>query len=386
MRCSAHVRVGIVAESFLPHVNGVTNSILRVLEHLQRKRIPAVVLAPSYGATEGPDEYAGAPVVRLRSAPMPGYPQVRVNLTGSRRMGTILDEHGVDVVHLASPFLVGPPAIRAARRRGMPTVAVYQTDMAGFATRYGAAFASQWMWRRLRATHQHAHRTLAPSKAAIADLRREGVPRVRLWQRGIDAQRFHPSHRDEHLRSQLAPRGEVLVGFLGRLAAEKQVEDLRVLADLPGIRLVIIGDGPRRASLERALPGATFLGFLNGQALSRAVASLDIAVNTGPHETFCQSVQEALASGVPVVSVASGGPLDLVDHSRTGWLYSRGNLDELRDRVRDLAGDRAKAAAMGQQARRSVEGRTWERVGDLLLQHYREVQGHLVDTEFRRAA
>lgn len=368
------VRVGIVAESFLPHVNGVTNSVLRVLEHLQRRDISAVVLAPGSASGDGPESYASAPIVRLPSLPMPGYPQVRVNLMRTRRFARLLEAHDVDVVHLASPFLVGPPAVQAASELGVPTVAVYQTDVAGFAERYGLGVARRWIWRKLRATHVHAARTLAPSTAAIADLRQAGIPRVALWQRGVDAERFHPRHRDEGLRREWAPAGEALVGFVGRLAAEKQVEDLRVLHDVRGIRLVIIGDGPQRESLQRLLPRATFLGFLGGERLPQALASMDIAVHTGPHETFCQSIQEAMASGVPVVSVASGGPLDLVDPSRTGWLYERGDLAALRAHVLDLAGDRAKARAMGQQARFTVESRTWKRIGDELIGHYAAVR------------
>lgn len=369
------MRVGIVAESFLPHVNGVSNSVLRVLEHLQRRQVPAVVFAPGGDRGRGPESYAGAPVERLPSLPMPGYPQVRVNLTRSRRLRGMMAEHEVDVLHLASPFLAGPPAMRAARSLDLPTVAVYQTDVAGFAQRYGLGVARRWVWRRLRATHSYASRNLAPSSAAASDLRSAGISRVSLWRRGVDAMRFHPDRRDAELRRSLAPNGEVLVGFVGRLAAEKQVEDLRVLSDLPGLRLVIIGAGPRRPELERLLPNAAFMGFLGGMDLPRAVASLDVMVHTGPHETFCQSIQEAMACGVPVVSVASGGPLDLVDHSRTGWLYPVDDLEALRDHVRDLAGDVAKARAMGQQARRSVESRSWESVGDELLGHYRAVLG-----------
>lgn len=369
------MRVGIVAESFLPHVNGVTNSVLRILEHFQSRGLDAVVLAPGSGTHGPPPEYAGAPVRQFLSLPAPGYPQVRLALTRGSAMAGMLAEHRVDVVHLASPFLTGPPALRAARLLGLPVVAVYQTDLAAFVKRYALSMLSPAVWRRIRSIHAAADLTLAPSRSAVRQLADQRIPRVALWPRGVDSQRFHPRRRSRLLHRQLAPDGEALIGYVGRLAPEKCLGDLRVLRDIPGSRLVIIGDGPERARLKRLLPEATFLGLLRGDELARAVATLDVGIHPGPHETFCQSLQEVLACGVPAVAVGAGGPLDLVDPSRNGWLYPPGQLDEMRGHVADLVGDPAKARAMGRSARAGVEGRTWQRVGDQLIEHYRVVVG-----------
>ncbi len=92
-----------------------------------------------------------------------------------------------------------------------------------------------------------------------------------------------------------------------------------------------------------------------------------------------------LASGVPAVAVGAGGPLDLVESSRNGWLYAPGDLDELRERVIDLAGDVAKRRAMGRRAREGVETRTWESVGDQLIAHYRRLTG-VADESLRTVA
>jgi phosphatidylinositol alpha 1,6-mannosyltransferase len=190
-----------------------------------------------------------------------------------------------------------------------------------------------------------------------------------VWPRGVDTTAFSQHHRDDSLHHRLGA-GRTLVGYLGRLAPEKQVEDLAALNELPGVQVVVIGDGPARSNLERALPSARFLGLLQGRALSRAVASLDVAVQTGPHETFCQSAQEAMASGVPVVAVGAGGVAELVDSSRTGWLYPRGDLLAMRAAVADLAGDAAKRKAMGRAALESVRSRTWPVVCEQLMSHY----------------
>ncbi len=361
------VRVAVVTESFLPHVNGVTNSVLRVLEQLAAAGHETVVVAPGSG---GPSEYAGAEVVRLPSVPLPGAGDFDVSLAGTRTVATALEAFGPDVVHLASPFAVGPPTLRAADRLGVPVVSVFQTDVAGFAQRYGFGLAEGWAWRRLERIHGAADRTLVPSSATLAQLQEHGVPRLSLWPRGVDTARFDPAHRDEAWRRRVGAGRPVLVGYVGRLAPEKEVEQLRALAGLPDVRVVVVGDGPSRAELETALPDAAFLGFLDGPELSRAVASLDVMVHPGRYETFCQSVQEALASGVPVVAPAAGGPRDLVSSSRTGWLYEPGDQLDLRDRVRDLTGDDAKRRAMGLAARASVQHRTWPVVVGALVRHY----------------
>ncbi|WP_279582591.1 glycosyltransferase [Fodinicola feengrottensis] len=136
----------------------------------------------------------------------------------------------------------------------------------------------------------------------------------------MDGDRFSPEHRSQALRRELAPGGELLVGYVGRLAAEKHLELLEPVTLLPGVRVVIVGDGPARKALEHRMPQATFRGELRGADLSAAYASLDLFVHTGANETFCQSVQEALAAGVPAVAPAAGGPLDLVKDGQTGLL------------------------------------------------------------------
>ncbi|MDT9692352.1 glycosyltransferase family 1 protein [Streptomyces sp. P9(2023)] len=366
------MRVVIVTESFPPDVNGVAHCAQQTARHLVRRGHDPLVVAPAVaGATDTPDADAPCEVVRVPSLPLPGYPQVRVALP-SRRLATAVAAHRADVVHLASPFVLGVRGMAAATRLGLPAVAVYQTDLAGYARTYMGAGEGA-AWRRLRAVHGAADRTLAPSTAAARDLEAHGIGRIRLWRRGVDTVRFRPDLRDEALRRELAPNGELLVGYIGRLAPEKRVELLAGVCGLPGIRVVVVGDGPSEPALRVALPGATFLGRRTGDDLARIVAALDVFAHTGPYETFCQTVQEAMASGVPVVAPAAGGPLDLVDHRRTGLLVPPDDTTALRDAVASLAEAPALRAAYGRAGRAAVEGRTWEAVGDELIGHYLEV-------------
>ncbi len=368
----APMRIAIVAESFLPAINGVTNSVLRVIEHMTARGHEVTVIAPSPGVTA----YGKARIIRVPSFGFPRYPELRI---GHSRdfVRAVLREIKPDVVHLGSPAVLGAASLSAAQELGIPSVAIYQTDLAGFASRYHLGIAGRSIWRYIANIHRRADLTLAPSTAAVWDLRERGVNNVVRWMRGVDLERFNPSFRDEELRRSIAPDGQLIVGFVGRLAREKQIERLKGLCRMPHIKVVIVGDGPMKAKLKKELKGAIFTGFKSGEELSKLYASFDVFVHTGQDETFCQAVQEALASGVPVVAPASGGPLDLVQHGHNGFLWTEASRYSLVGAVTELAKYPVKRERLAANARPSVEVRPWCGVMDELEGHYRSVIGGL---------
>ena len=214
--------------------------------------------------------------------------------------------------------------------------------------------------------------------ASIAQLERLGIEAVARWPRGVDQVLFEPAKRDEALHAELAPHGEHLVGYVGRLAPEKELELLAHVDRLPGVRLVLVGGGPEEARLKALLPDAAFLGVLHGDELARVYATLDVFVHTGRHETYCQSAQEALASGVPVVAPRAGGPIDVVDDGVAGFLYEPGDAEELVAHVERLVTEPMQRLRMSHAARASVRTRTWQAVNELLLSHYRDVVAPVV--------
>ncbi|MBT0565907.1 glycosyltransferase family 1 protein [Williamsia sp. CHRR-6] len=367
------MRVAIVTESFLPNMNGVVNSVLRVLDHLERTGHEAMVFAPDTprGQQPAPREVNGVAVQTIPSMMVPKISSLPVGVP-TRAMYRAMAQFAPDVVHLASPFVVGAAGAHAARRIGAPSVAVFQTDVAGFAESYGIGLGARAAWSWTRRLHASCDRTLAPSSVSVQALEDHGVPRVHRWGRGVDIERFHPDRRDDQLRRAWSPSGAPIVGFVGRLAPEKHVERLAVLSGRRDRQLVIVGGGPERERLQKLMPDAVFTGELGGLELARAYASMDVFVHTGEHETFCQAVQEAQASGIPVIGPDAGGPKDLIAPMRTGYLLDVPSFsDRLPEAVDTLVGP--VGAAFGAAGRRGVLGKTWPVICDQLLGHYAAV-------------
>jgi phosphatidylinositol alpha 1,6-mannosyltransferase len=368
------VRIAYVTESFPPDVNGVAHTAVRVAEHLLSRGHQPLVIAPE--AARGrpvPDRSFEFPIVRVRSIAVPLYRGFRVGLPGSQVREAIA-AHRADVVHLHGPFVLGASGCAAAVDQQVPIVAVYATDLPAYARLYHAgALGEAFAWHRLRKIHNAANRTLAPSTATAADLREQGIERVQVWARGVDCRRYDPAKRSEELRTALAPGGELLVGYVGRLATEKRVDLLAATAALPGVRLVIVGSGPAEAAIRQAVPSALFLGQRSGEQLAELYASFDVFVHSGPHDTFGQTLQEAAASGLPVVAPAAGGPLDLVRDGTTGFLVPPGSAAGLADAVARLAANPALRAAQGRAGRQMVLHRSWPVMCDELIAHYADV-------------
>ena len=370
------MRVAIITESFPPDVNGVAHCVLRIAELLSSGGHHPLVIAPQ-PAKARRDEGASYPfpVVRVPAAPLPGYPGFRLGLPG-RRVRAALVGHRAELVHLASPVILGAHGAAVARRLGLPVVAVYQTDLPSYARAYQLGRAGQaFAWRWLRGIHNSAVRTLAPSTVTATGLLGHQIENVWLWGRGVDTWRFDPAKRSHEIRTRLAPGGELIAGYVGRLAAEKRVDLLSGITALEGVRLVIVGAGPAEAALRRRMPGAVFLGERRGEELAAIYASLDVFVHSGPYETFGQTLQEAAASGLPVVAPAAGGPLDLVADGETGFLVTPSDPSAFTAAVARLAADPAMRAAFGAAGRRMVLRRSWPALTQELLGHYSQVLG-----------
>lgn len=349
------VRIAIVTDSFIPTWGGVTTSVCQLLDRLATTGHQALVLCPG----SAPSSYRGFEVRTVRGVTVGGL-RVRGRTAELERH---LAEFAPEMVYVATPLGLGTRGLVAADRVGVPSVAAFQPDLLGRLAHPSA--------KALRRALALADVTVAPSTAAMDLLATQGVSPVVRWAPGVDTAIHHPDRRrselSRELRRCLAPHGETIVGYVGRLTADKEVHRLTEVADLPGVSLALVGDGPCRDQLEQLLPRASFLGHRQGMELASTYASFDLFVHPGRHGLFGWTLQEAMASGVPVVAPAAGGSLDIVKPGVTGLLFEPARCGALRQAVGGLAADRALRTRMGRSARRAVEHRNWPAAVDELI-------------------
>ena len=369
------MRVLISAESFLPRSNGVTNSVLRVSRYLKSQGHEVLIIASGDGPSRVEEiEIRRVPALALKRIAQVDIPRVKV-----KTLIPILEEFNPDIIYLASPFLLGEQVRKAGIRCGIPVIANYQTDVSGFIDFYGLNTAKTIVEKRLKKIHKGSTLTLAPSTESISSLRSLGIENVRHWGRGVDLEQFNPAWRSEKLRKYWGADSDTLIiGFVGRLAPEKQVHKLASIGDvglLAGKQIlqVIVGEGPTRETLEKSLPKAVFTGHLNGKELSKAVASMDLLITTGENETFCQVIQEAMAAGLAVIAPNAGGPKDLISDGVDGFLYEPGENLDIRKKVLRAIFDRDQLEKMSLAAYSKVQGKTWDQVCHQLLSIFSEV-------------
>ena len=362
------MRVALVTESFLPSLNGVTNSVLRVVETLKAQGHEVLIVAPT---SESP-EHEGFPVVTSPFVPLGGFPVA----IPTPAITQTLDRFAPDLIHAAAPFWLGGQSIAYAAKKGIPSVAVYQTDVAGYMERYGLEFAGPILEAITAAIHRPATISLAPTQDGKDFLHKIGIDTVELWGRGVDAELFHPERRTSAsvraLRERFAPDGERIIGYVGRLAPEKQVARLVEVCGIPNTRVVIVGDGPDRLELEDRFAGypVTFTGRLSGEELADAYAAMDVFVHCGTEETFGQTIQEAHASGLPVIAPSKGGQRHLIREGVDGYLVDHTRWGSFRDKAWTLTQDDYLRHEMSQSARNAVAGKTWEKNNEALLRYY----------------
>lgn len=362
------MRIAIVTESFLPRVDGVSRSVGALLRHCRRRGHEALVVAPGHG----PHESEGFQVIRVMG--VPGlYPGLVMSPLAPGLRG-LFQRFAPDVVHLASPALLGATAVRAGRRAGVPVAAHFQTDVPAYAGHYGGGLAVPAVWAWMRRLHNGCAATYAPTPTLAAELRRRGFRNVSVSGRGVDLESFRPGRPGAQWARGLwpAPGGDgPRVLCVARLAPEKSLDRLLEVARRhPALRVLLVGAGPDEARLRRLMPANVRLaGLLEGDALGDVYSAADMFAFPSSTETFGQVVQEAMASGLPVVGMRAGGVADLIADGVDGLLTEPGG-DAFEAAVARLAADPAARRRLGAAARRRVEPRSWATVLDGLLQDY----------------
>jgi glycosyltransferase involved in cell wall biosynthesis len=367
------LRLVLVTETFPPEVNGVARTLGRWVDAFRARGHVVRVIHPRRPG-ERPD------VDRVHGMSLPFYREVRFGIAGPGRLRRMLLRLAPDLVHIATEGPLGFSALTAARWLGVPVASSFHTNFDHYAAHYGLFGIQKLAFAYLRWFHNRTRVTLVPSKTTQARLLADGVERVEIWSRGVDAQAFNPSHRDDDLRRSLGlgPDDPLLL-YVGRLAPEKNLGVLleafaRLRAGLPSerrqrLRLALVGGGPETTALAHAGPPGVYLaGEQHGNALSRWYASADLFAFPSLSETFGNVILEAQASGLPVVGFDCQGPNERVTPEIDGLLVPMGG--DLMPALRRLCADRALRERFGRASRAKAEGQDWQPIFDELERRY----------------
>ncbi|KAE9611035.1 hypothetical protein Lal_00015852 [Lupinus albus] len=362
-------RIALFVEpSPFAYVSGYKNRFQNFIKYLREMGDEVLVVTTREGV---PEEFHGAKLIGSRSFPLPWYEKLSLSLALSPRIISAVAEFKPDIIHASSPGIMVFGALAIAKLLSVPIVMSYHTHVPVYIPRYTFSWLVQPMWWVIKFLHRAADLTLVPSVAIGKDLeeaRAAAANQIRLWNKGVDSESFHPRFKSHEMRLRLS-NGEPekpLIVHVGRIGVEKSLDFLKSLMDsLPETRIAFIGDGPYRVELEKLFEGmpAVFTGMLGGEELSQAYASGDVFVMPSESETLGQVVLEAMSSEIPVVGARAGGIPDIIPEDqdgKIGYLYTPGDLEDCLSKLKPLLDNKELRETMGKAARVEMEKYDWK--------------------------
>ena len=371
------LKIALVTETYPPEVNGVAMTVGRLVHGMRARGHLVSVLRPR----QGPDDQGGEHDFPLPGLPLPGYAGLRFGLPAGGHLRRLWRRQRPDLVHVVTEGPLGWSAVSAARRLGIPVTSGFHTNFDRYSVHYGMGWVRPAVAAYLRALHRRTQATMVPTEALAADLAGEGITDVRVVGRGVDIALFNPERRSVTLRERWGGdrEGPVCL-YVGRLAPEKNLALVlrsfdAVRTRYPAARLVWVGDGPARATLQAAHPDHYFAGQRIGEDLAAHFASADLFLFPSLTETYGNVVAEAMASGLPVLAYRSAAAAELIASGDNGLTVMPGDELAYIQGALEILADPGALRLMGQRARQTILPRSWERVVDAFEAVAREALG-----------
>ena len=374
------LRVALFSGNYNYVRDGANQALNLLVAHLLAKGVTVRVYSPT---TDTPAFAPTGDLVKVPGFSFPGRGEYKLGRYFPKETRADVEAFAPNLVHVSAPEFLGHGALNYARENGIASVASLHTRFETYFRYYNIGFVEpliQWMLVRF---YNSVDRVLVPSPSMGALLRDWGVTApIGIWSRGINHDRFSPTRRDLAWRRSLGiGDDEMVVGFLGRLVKEKGLRAFaQVVQELErrGVahRVLVVGEGPARTWFARQVPDAVFTGFQSGEALGRAVASMDIFFNPSVTETFGNVTTEAMAAGVPVVAARATGAVDLIDEGRTGFLVPPRDIAGYADAIARIVTEPELRHAMGDAGHAQAAHYRWDSANQAVLDQYLALMQH----------
>lgn len=360
------LRVAVVSETYPPEVNGVAHTTQRMLQGLVSRYHQVQLIRPRQHAEEQGASSASFEEVLVRGMPVPRYPDLKIGFPATPDLVRLWHARRPHVVQVVTEGPLGWSAIAAAKKLRLPVISDFHTNFHAYSRYYGVGMLGGAIRGYLRWFHNQTLATLVPTESLRHELASAGFRRLQVLARGVDTRQFNPARWNRLLRQSwgVGEHGMVLL-YVGRLAAEKNlallIETYRKLqAVKPTVKLVMVGDGPERATLQAMNPDVVFAGMRTGEDLAEHYASADLFLFPSTTETFGNVVIEAMASGLPVVAYDYAAPREHIRHGENGVRAAFADPLAFTNLALSLATDIENARRMGRNARLSAEKIDWD--------------------------
>lgn len=363
-------RVALFADVLRENLDGVTHTLYNIIERVPEDRFEFLCITP-YPPTE--KVKFPFPVVVCRYVKMPLYGDYPLGLPYfDKNLEEALEKFKPDIVHFTTPSFLGRYARNYAKRNNIPLVTTYHTHFPMYVSYYFKYlpflnFLGHIVPYILRYYYNACNLVFVPTAPVLEDLVRCGIERKRMtiWGRGIDMKQFNPRNRDRNYIDKLCGKDTLRILFVSRIFWIKEISTIvkiyrRLSKSHPNVKIVITGDGPQFNWMRKKMPDAVFTGKLINSDLARIYASCDLFLFPSITETFGNVVLEALASGLPVVAAAKGGPAGIVKDGETGYLVEPKNIDVFCEKLGRLIDDARLRKQMGVRAHKYAQSQKWD--------------------------
>jgi len=359
----------------LKNEDGVTRVISSLVKEAEKRKIESIIVT---GWAEDDSKFP-IPIIQIPSFIFPLYKEYKIPFPGVHGFEKRLDEFNPDIIHIHSPDTIAWAALKYAKKHNIPVVSTYHTDFNRYLPYYHLSSLKPLVWFLFKKLYKKMDLVTAPSEAVRSELINNGIKNVYTIPWGVDLDKFNPLFRSQEWRTKiLGEKNENIILYVGRLTWEK---DLITLAEIfkllidhkDNFKMLVVGDGPARQKLEILMPGAIFMGHLEGIELSRAYASSDIFLFPSYTETFGNVTLEAMASGITSIVANAGGSKYLIINNKNGFLVEPKDTKDFYKKITLLIKDKKLQEEMRNNNINLSKNYTWEKTFDSLLQKYSEL-------------